>query len=582
MKKNYLLALGAFFTISLQGFSQCTPVGCLPSLPPYGGICDTLLINGSVNAPYNDFESFHVTTACFDGGLINPGAAGIGVQITSVHTITFAGLPAGLTGGSNQPTYTPPANGCFYFSGTPTEAGVFAIDIDFLANATGYPTGGGACTGFPFSQPNNAAFYTVDLTVLPDPSFSLPSSTYCELDGSVAFTISGTPGGTFSGPGVSGSNFDPSVAGVGTHTLWYHVTAQQGAAIAPATDSSSISVTVTAPPYSYYPDVDADSYGDESATAILSCSAIPPGGFVADNTDCDDGNNAINPAALEIPANSIDENCDGVDAAVDIDLDGFNSDVDCNDNNNTVYPGAPEICDGLDNDCNTLTDDGLTFVTYYQDLDNDTYGNSAVSVSACSPPVGYVTNNTDCNDANNAIYPGAPEICDGLDNNCNTTADDGLTFITYYIDQDNDTYGDASVASISACSPQVGYVTDSTDCNDGNNAIHPGATDLLGNSIDENCDGVDGVLGVEATNALLGLSIYPNPASHSVFINGNSDTKLLVRIMNMNGSVVMQQNVQFQNSHMLNVSEITPGFYILELTDVNTQQTGFMRVIISR
>jgi len=580
MRKNFFLAIAIFISVSVQSYSQCTPVGCLPSLPPYGGICDTLLMNGTVNTVYGDFESFHITTNCFDGGLISPPAAGIGVQLTSVNTFTFTGLPAGITGGSNQPSYTSPANGCFYFQGTPTEAGVFEADVNFLANGTAYPFGGGACTGGAFPTSNNAVTYTLDLTILPDPTFTLPASTYCELDAAVAFTITGTTGGIFTGPGVTGSNFDPAVAGTGTHTIWYHVTAQQGAAIAPATDSSSITVTVT-PSYAYYPDVDNDNFGDETATATLSCSPTPPSGFVTDSTDCDDNNNGINPTALEIPGNSIDENCDGVDAPVDNDLDGFNSTVDCNDNNNTVYPGAPELCDGLDNDCNTFIDDGLTFVTYYQDADNDTYGNAFVSVSACSPQVGYVTNNTDCNDNNNTIYPTAPEICDGLDNDCDLATDEGLTFINYYLDQDNDSYGNAD-SSISACTPQVGYVTDSTDCNDNNNAIHPGATDLLGNAIDENCDGVDGVLGVESASSILGLIIFPNPASTNVTINGNINSQLLVRLMNMNGSIVMQENIAFENSHSLNVAEITPGFYILEVTDVTTGTTGFMRIIIVR
>lgn len=580
MKKFIFLVIAAIIMWPLNSFAQCTPVSCLPSLPVYGGICDTLLSDGTVNTLYGDFESFHITTACFDGGLISPPVAGIGIQLTSIHTITFAGLPAGITGGSNQSSYTSPANGCFYFQGTPTQAGVFEVDINFLANATGYPFGGGACTGGAFPTTNNAATYTVDLIILPDPSFSLPASSYCVLDAPVAFTISGTTGGTFSGPGVSGTNFDPSLAGTGIHTIWYHVTAQQGAAIAPATDSSSITITVT-PSYSYYPDVDNDTYGDETATATLSCSSTPPIGFVPDNTDCDDNSGGINPVALEIPGNSIDENCDGVDAAVDNDSDGFNTTVDCNDNDSTVYPGAPELCDGLDNDCNTLTDDGLTFITYYQDLDNDNYGNATVSLSACAAPGGYVTDNTDCNDNNNTIYPGAPELCDGLDNNCNLTNDDGLTFVNYYQDQDNDTYGNSSV-SILACAPQAGYVADSSDCNDNNSAIHPGATDLLGNTVDENCDGVDGVLSVESASSVFGISIFPNPASNYITINGNANSKLFIRLMNMNGSVMVQQNILFENSYMLSLADVTSGFYILEIRDIDNNDVAFRRLIISR
>ncbi|MBT8269812.1 MAG: fibronectin type III domain-containing protein, partial [Bacteroidia bacterium] len=193
----------------------------------------------------------------------------------------------------------------------------------------------------------------------------------------------------------------------------------------------------------YYADNDNDTFGDPT-NSIQSCSA--PAGYVADNTDCDD-------------------------------------------TNNTVYPGAPELCDGLDNDCNALVDDTLTFTTYYADTDNDGYGNASSTVSTCDgAPAGYVVDNTDCDDTNNTVYPGAPEICDGLDNDCNALVDDTLTFITYYADTDNDGYGDAS-STVSTCDgAPAGYVADNTDCDDTNNAINPVAIEVC-DGIDNNCDG---------------------------------------------------------------------------------------------
>ena len=95
------------------------------------------------------------------------------------------------------------------------------------------------------------------------------------------------------------------------------------------------------------------------------------------------------------------------------------------------FEGATtEICDTLDNDCDGLTDDDDPDVTgqtmYYEDADSDTYGNPAVSVPACSAPTDYVLDNTDCDDANEDVYPGAPELCDGVANDCdNPTAEDG-------------------------------------------------------------------------------------------------------------------------------------------------------------
>ena len=73
--------------------------------------------------------------------------------------------------------------------------------------------------------------------------------------------------------------------------------------------------------------------------------------------------------------------------------------------------------------CDSTINLNLTIVgslTYYQDLDNDGYGNAAVSQTGCAAITGYVTNSTDCNDNNNAIYPGAVDIAgNGIDEDCN-------------------------------------------------------------------------------------------------------------------------------------------------------------------
>ncbi len=124
-------------------------------------------------------------------------------------------------------------------------------------------------------------------------------------------------------------------------------------------------------------------------------------------------------------------------------------------------------------------------VTFYADADGDTYGNLNSTVQACSAPSGYVNNSTDCNDANAAVHPGAPEVCNNIDDNCNNQIDEGVK-ITFYADADNDTYGNLN-STTQACSAPSGYVSNSTDCNDANAAIHPGASDVC-NGIDDNCN----------------------------------------------------------------------------------------------
>ena len=268
-------------------------------------------------------------------------------------------------------------------------------------------------------------------------------------------------------------------------------------------DDSQIITTIAL--NTYYADTDSDGYGD-AGSSTQACSA--PAGFVSDNTDCDDTNGAINPGATEV-CDGEDNNCDGnVDEGVlityyaDTDSDGYgdagsttqacsapagfvSDDTDCDDTNGAIYPGATEICDGEDNNCDGNVDEGV-LNTYYADTDSDGYGDAGSTTQACSAPAGYVSDDTDCDDTNGAINPGATEVCDGEDNNCDGNVDEGV-LITYYADTDSDGYGDA-VSTTQACSAPTGYVSDATDCDDTNGEINPGATEVC-DGIDNNCDG---------------------------------------------------------------------------------------------
>ena len=226
--------------------AQCSPVDCLDQLPPSGGLCPTPFAVGQVDVAYSDAVSFHVTDACVEATLFDPDLTGVSVRITQLGSFSFTELPAGLTGVSDQVNYAPQSNGCALLSGTPTEAGVFAATVNILANVNVWPFSI-TCGGFgPIAQNNNPISYQRELVILPNAGFSGPGTELCVTDAAVTLTPTGTPGGTFSGPGVVGDLFDPATAGVGIHTITYTVSAQEGAAISPATNSSSITVEVNA------------------------------------------------------------------------------------------------------------------------------------------------------------------------------------------------------------------------------------------------------------------------------------------------------------------------------------------------
>jgi hypothetical protein len=90
-----------------------------------------------------------------------------------------------------------------------------------------------------------------------------------------------------------------------------------------------------------------------------------------------------------------------------------------------IYNEPQELCNGLDDDCDGVIDDGVKSM-YYKDLDNDLYGDPQVSLSACTAPNGYVSNNFDCNDNNNQVNTASVDICNGIDDNCNGVIDEQI------------------------------------------------------------------------------------------------------------------------------------------------------------
>ncbi|HWA72031.1 MAG TPA: MopE-related protein [Polyangiaceae bacterium] len=135
---------------------------------------------------------------------------------------------------------------------------------------------------------------------------------------------------------------------------------------------------------------------------------------------------------------------------------------------------------------------GCTGEPYFIDLDGDGFGDSAgASLIKCAPTPGFSVKGGDCNDGDRDIYPGAPERCNGKDDNCDQRVDEGLAggSHTFYLDQDGDGYGGGSASmTVVGCQSLSGYTPLSGDCNDRDATVHPGAPEVC-DLVDDNCDG---------------------------------------------------------------------------------------------
>ena len=124
---------------------------------------------------------------------------------------------------------------------------------------------------------------------------------------------------------------------------------------------------------------------------------------------------------------------------------------------------------------------------YYKDADRDGYGNPAAVKKALTQPPGYVADNTDCDDGDKGVHPGATERCDDVDNDCDGLVDEGLKLDHYFQDADADGFGDALV-QVDDCAAPAGFVEDDTDCDDSNPETFPGAPEQC-DAEDNDCDG---------------------------------------------------------------------------------------------
>ncbi|HRD54636.1 MAG TPA: MopE-related protein, partial [Flavobacteriales bacterium] len=186
----------------------------------------------------------------------------------------------------------------------------------------------------------------------------------------------------------------------------------------------------------WYPDSDGDGWGANVAE-VVSCTSLP--GLVQLTGDCDDANDQINP--------SMPDGCDSAD--------------------------------GIDNNCNGIVEDDAS--AWFTDADGDGWGTTSEFVFACSQPPGTALFEGDCDDANDAVFPGADELCDGLDNDCDGAVDEDFI---WYTDDDGDGMGVDGTAQVS-CAPVAGAVQVAGDCDDSDPTVRGGIT-LMVWTLDEN------------------------------------------------------------------------------------------------
>ncbi|MEY3210518.1 MAG: hypothetical protein RIT28_999 [Pseudomonadota bacterium] len=171
--------------------------------------------------------------------------------------------------------------------------------------------------------------------------------------------------------------------------------------------------------------------------------------------------------------------------ALDADADGVLSTADCDDNDPDVKPGWREVCDGKDNNCDGVVDEGVD-LALFADSDGDGYGAPGVAARGCELRAGFTDVAGDCADSNAAVNPEALDGCDGVDNNCDGLVDEGGSAV-WYLDGDGDGYGGDTI--IESCDAPSGYVGTPGDCDDTEGKVSPDAAEVCGDYVDNDCDG---------------------------------------------------------------------------------------------
>jgi hypothetical protein len=263
----------------------------------------------------------------------------------------------------------------------------------------------------------------------------------------------------------------------------------------------------------------ADAFGGTGSDTV-SIGVIQPDadgdGFNASELggdDCNDADDTIHPDADEI-CDEIDNDCDelidaddpeltgGFEGYVDDDSDGYGAGTDaimvcepdtlsdeggdCDDSDEDVHPGAPEVCNGIDDNCDGVVDETF-LVELFPDSDGDGFGAEDESFMGCDDTEGTTGTGGDCDDEDEDVHPDAIEVCNGIDDDCDGVIDEEL-LVTVYADEDGDDFG-TDEDMYMGCDGEDGAAMVGGDCNDLDPTVHPGAYEVCGDGIDNDCDG---------------------------------------------------------------------------------------------
>lgn len=131
--------------------------------------------------------------------------------------------------------------------------------------------------------------------------------------------------------------------------------------------------------------------------------------------------------------------------------------------------------------------DDADAVPLYRDADRDGEGVVTEFRHGCPPVAGWSDAAGDCDDADGAVNLAMPELCNGVDDDCDFAVDESPERL-WCADRDEDGFGNPE-DGIHACDEPSGYRGDCSDCDDLDDAVHPAAIELAGDGIDNDCDG---------------------------------------------------------------------------------------------